>query len=406
MGFGAPAREGKPAGARRRGTGGLLILLAAAAAHCAEPPDEQTAPSDTSSGGFWQRFKDPADGKFDLTAHSEAGSGFVPLVIPFNEPALGAGIVGAVMFFHPTSEPPVEPSGEQRNAPPTTSFGAAGVSDNDSWMALGGHAATLRDGRIRYLGLVGTASLNLDFYGIGGRLELDEPRSFNFAGDLLVQQAQFRIRKSPFAAGLRYVLLKSDVDFDVLTGFDLPLGETQDANLAAFVNYDTRDNLFTPNAGAYAQLAVSRSAEALGGDFDYWRVDLETHHYWHKPGSRLILGLRAELRHASEGAPFYSLPWIVLRGVPVMRYLGNYAATLELEPRWTIDGRWSVLAFSGIGRASDHLSSLGAAEAAYNYGFGFRYLLARQHGLAAGIDLAYGPEQSVIAFTFGNAWAL
>jgi hypothetical protein len=310
------------------------------------------------------------------------------------------------MFFHPTSEQSAEPSTEPRNAPPTTSFGAAGVSDNDSWMALGGHAATLRDGRIRYLGLVGTASLNLDFYGIGGRLELDEPRSFNFSGDLLVQQAQFRIGKSPFAAGLRYVLLKSDVDFDVFTGLDLPLGETHDANLAVFVNYDTRDNLFTPNAGAYAQLAVSRSAEALGGDFDYWRADFETHKYWRKPGGRLILGLRAELDYASEEAPFYSLPWISLRGVPVMRYLGNYAATLELEPRWTIDGRWSVLAFSGIGRASNHLKSLGNAEAAYNYGFGFRYLLARQHGLAAGIDLAYGPEESVVAFTFGNARAL
>ena len=40
----------------------------------------------------------------------------------------------------------------------------------------------------------------------------------------------------------------------------------------------------------------------------------------------------------------------------------------------------------------------------YNYGVGFRYLLARRLGLAAGFDLARGPEETTIYLTFGNAW--
>jgi hypothetical protein len=37
-----------------------------------------------------------------------------------------------------------------------------------------------------------------------------------------------------------------------------------------------------------------------------------------------------------------------LRGVPVFRYLGNYVVTLEIEPRYKIDERWSVLVFTGL----------------------------------------------------------
>ena len=84
--------------------------------------------------------------------------------------------------------------------------------------------------------------------------------------------------------------------------------------------------------------------------------------------------------------------------------MGNHAVTVEIEPRWKLDERWSVVGFAGAGRAARDLSQLKNGESIYNYGFGFRYLLARSLGLAAGIDLARGPEDTVLSLTFGSAW--
>ena len=117
-----------------------------------------------------------------------------------------------------------------------------------------------------------------------------------------------------------------------------------------------------------------------------------------------ILGFRADYDVAGDEAPFYALPFVRLRGVPAFRYLGNYVATLEVEPRYKIDERWSVLVFLGAGRAAKDFSNLRDADKVYGYGTGFRYLIARKLGLGTGIDIARGPEDTVVYLTVGSAW--
>ena len=41
---------------------------------------------------------------------------------------------------------------------------------------------------------------------------------------------------------------------------------------------------------------------------------------------------------------------------------------------------------------------------AYNMGAGFRYFVARQYGLRAGIDVARGPEDWAFYIQIGQAW--
>ena len=72
---------------------------------------EKATQENEEKQGFWKRFKDPEDGKLDLTAGGEQGAGIFPIVIPFNEPAVGFGLVLAVGYFHPTkSEAPASPA--------------------------------------------------------------------------------------------------------------------------------------------------------------------------------------------------------------------------------------------------------------------------------------------------------
>jgi hypothetical protein len=359
-----------------------------------------------SDDGFWDRFKDPVDGRFDITASGGGDSGLLPLVIPFNDPAIGAGAVAGVVYFHPDEEGAGAPEGAG-SGPPTMSFAGAARSDNDTWVAAGGHAAVLRDGRLRYLGIVGTASVNLDFYGIGDDPVLSEnPLSFSLDGDLLLQQAQFQLGESRLAVGFRLTYLEANTVFDLAPGAEVDAGRTNDAGLGIFASRDTRDTTFTPSSGGAVRGALSMFSESLGGDFDYAKFAVSSRTYLPLRDSRLILGLRADYDYVGGDAPFYALNWVSLRGVPAFRYLGNHAAVFEVEPRWKIDERWSVVGFAGFGRAATDASDLDDAEGAYNYGFGFRYLLARSLGLGAGIDLARGPEESVIMLTLGTAWGL
>ena len=350
--------------------------------------------------GFFKRFKDPEDGKFDLTAGGKGGSGIFPVVLPFNEPATGPGLTVAIGYFHPRKGADKDADG--RAIPPTTTFGAAAGTTNNSWIVAAGHQHVWKNGKQRYFGAIVGGSINLEFYGLGDQgTSGNEGLEFNINLAAIVQQFKVEIGNSNVFVGGRYVYAGTDVEFDLGEG---PIqGRTDDAGLTGLVEYDTRDNVFTPNKGLIAKFELGRFDEALGGDFNYTQTKLRARYFW-PISEKWILGMRGDFDWAGDGAPFYSLSWVRLRGIPVFRYLGNYVVTVEFEPRYKIDDRWSVVAFTGAGRAATSFDNLSSADKAYNLGGGFRYLLARKLGLGGGIDIARGPEDTVLYITVGSAW--
>jgi hypothetical protein len=383
----------------------IAILLAIAASVggtlAAETPTP-TSGEPEEKKGFWSRLKDPEDGKLDLTAGGDQGAGFFPIVLPFNEPATGPGLALALGYFHPTrGEAP--PKYKGAGTPPTTTFGAAAATTNGSWFAAAGHSHVWKRDTIRYLGALGGGSINLAFYGLDDE-ETGEDDGLDFNIELLamVQQVKFRVGKSPFFVGGRYAFAATTTTFDEGT----PEVITGDVNLAALAllgEYDTRDTVFTPNRGLRATIDLSWFSEALGSDFDYGSLKTKFRYYWPLADS-WVLGFRGDYDIVGDEAPFFALSFIKLRGVPVFRYLGNFVVTFEVEPRYKIDERWSVLAFTGAGRAATRFGNLSEAEPVYSFGTGFRYLIARKLGLGVGIDIARGPEETVGYLTVGSAW--
>ena len=92
--------------------------------------------------------------------------------------------------------------------------GGVAATDNDSWVVAGLHSAVWSGGRVRYLAVLGEASLNLDYYYGSEKVDLSEnPLHFNLEGTLLVQQAQFRLGDSRLFAGMRYMFFVTDIGF-------------------------------------------------------------------------------------------------------------------------------------------------------------------------------------------------
>jgi len=135
---------------------------------------------------------------------------------------------------------------------------------------------------------------------------------------------------------------------------------------------------------------------------DYPRLDIGGFGWWDL--DPIVVGARLQGAVAGDEAPFFGLPFLKMRGVPAFRYLGNYMVVGEVEPRWRISPRWSLVGFLAAGDASVHASRLFSDGATVAGGGGFRYMLARKRKLAVGIDIARGPEDTAIYFILGSYW--
>jgi hypothetical protein len=96
-------------------------------------------------------------------------------------------------------------------------------------------------------------------------------------------------------------------------------------------------------------------------------------------------------------------PFIYSRGIAAMRYQGDFIGLIETEQQFSFTTRWSVVAFVGTGLTYSFENETFNSDAIWNFGGGFRYLIARRLGLRIGIDLAKSPDNWGIYINYGSA---
>ena len=160
-----------------------------------------------------------------------------------------------------------------------------------------------------------------------------------------------------------------------------------------------RDNQFSPESGQEALVEAIFWDDAVGSDSSFTNLEARVKSYFPVLDEH-VLGFRINGKTASDGAPFYLRPFVQLRGIPAMRYQGDTAVSAEVEFRYALDPRWSLLAFGGAGASWN--DALPDSDAVYAGGAGFRYLAARPLGISMGLDLAVGPEDTVLYVAIGS----
>jgi hypothetical protein len=369
----------------------LAIVLAVAAL-----PAAALSPED---------FRDPEDGRFDTSRFLLDLNGFLPMPLVVTEPAIGYGGGAALLFFNRNAPVSGEGARAGRFTPPDITAAGGIRTENGTRAGFAGHLGFSRDGNWRYLGGFARASLNLSYFldtplpGGGGEL------GYNLEADFVVAEARRRIAGSDWHAGLRYLRAVTTSRFDAETPGTVPARDLDAtlAGLAVVVEYDDRDSIFTPGSGTRVQLQATDFDPRYGGDPSF-RLFKGAVNAYANPHRDVVLGGRLDLRASSGDTPFYAVPFIELRGIPYLRYQGERVAVAEVEARWSLDGRWSLVGFGGAGRASGREGDLGSAETRWAGGFGIRYKLASAMGLHAGIDVARGPEESAFYLVVGSAW--
>jgi len=338
-------------------------------------------------------FRDPIDGWFDTTAFLQQSYGFLPVPIIITEPAIGYGGGAAVMFMHDKL------GGEDggKPSPPSISMIAGAGTENGTWFTGGGHLGSWFDDQVRYVGFLGRAHLNLDYY------VNDHPFAYTMDGVALIQRLTARLPSTDLFIGGRYYLIGSDVSGDLLDQLPDEASELRTGGLGGSIAYDTLDNLLTPTRGLQLTYVGMAFAPAFGGELEYQkyearnRIQVPLH-------PRVGLGLRVDGQFADGDVPFWHQPAVDMRGVSMVRYQDHAVLVGEAELRLNVYERFWLIGFGGAGAAEPTPGDLHDGDWHPAGGAGFRYLLARGFGLLVGIDGATSEDDSAIYLTVGNAW--
>lgn len=353
-------------------------------------------------------FRDTLDGNVDASEFLKSVNGFIPLPQIITEPALGSFGLGITPVF-------IKPNHHAmpgQYVPPTVTAGLVGYSANNSWFAGAFRSQALPQYGLKYRIGALYASANIDLYRT---LPLvgEKKFSFNFKVTPVFGTLIKKIGNTNLYAGIQYTFTHTEVtpqfEFDNLPEFiqDKSLKTVQSVP-GVILEYDGRDNIFTPSNGTFVRAQYRMSADWTGSDFTYQNMEvnvlqyIQLSRYW-------VAGFRGQYQQQFGEAPFFLLLGVNMRGVPAARYQGTSVALLETEQRIDFNLRWSAVVFGGTAKAVAKNQTFESADWIYNYGTGFRYLLARQFGLRMGMDFAFsnstnGSNNFGYYITFGSAW--
>ena len=351
-------------------------------------------------------FRDSLDGAIDLSKFLINPKGFMPVPIIITEPAIGYGGGLVALFFHPQKKE------YDVNVPPNISGLAGFATTNKTWMAAAFHFHVWGPDKIRYLSAVAKPNINIKYYGNNSDFLSKNPIEFNLDAFAVIQRVNVRLAKSDLFLGGAYVFFQGETKFEpfpdnpifieLLSRFN---GKTTMSMLQPMANWDSRNNIFTPNKGLNTGFIFSYNATWLGGDENFYK--LNPYFLGYKPISETIFsGFRMDSQFMIGDSPFYAKPFINMRGVPAMKYQSDNTILVETEWKFKVYKRWSIDTFVGSGKAFESFDSFGAATWVYSYGLGFRYTISRLFGIDAGMDFAWSNNGDFgFSIVFGSAWS-
>jgi len=357
--------------------------------------------------GFAQKqqvLRDTLDGALDASHYLVNMKGFVPLPIIISEPALG-NFGGALALIFITPHKNLKDS-SRYNFPDIT--GVAGFYTlNNSWGVAGFRQGSFPSLGLRYTAALAYPDINLNFYRDISNVG-EKEFEFNLRPLFGMADVSKNVYRKKYFVGLRYLYSNVQVERNFTTAFDTVFDrkdyDKDLGTLGLYAEFENRNSIFTPDKGFRIKSTYSLSRSWTGSDFDFEKFEFFALGFFQLK-KRWVIGVRAESQTVNDGAPFYSFPFILMRGIPIMRYQGNSTLLFETEHRYDITPRWSAVGFVGSGRTFSDTEFLKDESWHWSGGAGFRYLLARVFKLRIGIDIAAGPDQLAYYIVFGHYWA-
>jgi len=194
-----------------------------------------------------------------------------------------------------------------------------------------------------------------------------------------------------------------DAEGTLITGRIAP--DERSTAMAAELSWDTRDAVFSAHRGVFARAGLSylpaSFTNATGGN-DLVQLNAELRAFRYLGSARWVLAARLRTGW-SFGTSTYLFRYTLggqdlLRGYYSNRFRGDDHLAGQLELRYAVTGRWTLVGFADAGAIGD--GRLGRTLS--SSGFGFRFAIKEQVVLR--LDMGYGADQSGVFFTFGHTF--
>ncbi len=288
--------------------------------------------------------------------------------------------------------------------------GAVGLYTEDGgWGAGLFHKMNFAEDRWRLLGSAFYADLSYRFFGIGGSPDTSIPLDQSIG--LFLVQALRQVAPNVYV-GARIVSSRSEISLDIdenllPPGLELPdIGTDIDlVTLAPRIQYDSRDNDFSPTAGVFAEAAVNVGREWLGSDRNYEKYAAEFNDY-RVVSDTAVLATRVAMQYLSGDAPFFVYPAFGsgsdLRGYDTGAYRDRFLFAAQTEYRYRFRERIGVVAFAGIGTSAPEFAEWG--KSLWSVGAGFRWVVAPKNDVSLRFDVARGRDETQYYIGLGEAF--
>lgn len=249
------------------------------------------------------------------------------------------------------------------------------------------------------------------YYGLGdettdSRKELISYKSLRAYNRFLRQ-----IRPGLFA-GLQQQYVKTfDVTRSSETSFPM---NTLIGGLGSVVNgigveavLDTRDNIYSPVRGWYADVSSMLYGSALGSQFSFINYTVDIRRY-KSLTPQTVLALQAFANLNVGEVPFKLAATLggsfLLRGYYNGRYRDNNALVFQAEVRQRLIGRLGGTVFASAGNVANVLSEFSPLEWKVAGGAGLRFLMSRKEHLNLRFDVAVGQQTHGIYVNISEAF--
>ncbi|MCK9995893.1 MAG: BamA/TamA family outer membrane protein [Candidatus Krumholzibacteria bacterium] len=250
------------------------------------------------------------------------------------------------------------------------------------------------------------------YYGIGRDVTLDEQE--DYTPEQINLELKYdreilgHLRPGLYYRVQRHRLIKLDPDGKLANG---SVNGTENSLVSlpgVSMAWDTRDNLWAPSRGLWAQLIARTSSSTFGSDYSFNQFIADFRGYL-TLGENSVLAAQLLGTGLDGDPPFFSLP--VLGGEEGLRgYRGGLfrdktrvLGRVEYR-RDRIMGRFGGAVFAGIGDVAPEVGKLTLAGNLWTAGFGVRYLLDEAEKLKIRLDFGWGNGDSGFYLTLGEAF--
>jgi len=348
-------------------------------------------------------FFDKKDGSLDLSDYMSQTYGFVPVPVLITEPSVGYGGGLALVYLHDTLEGTKSESG--RRIPPSISGVMLAATENGTTIGGAFHFGFWLEDTLRTTTYIGNPNVYIDLYTNHSAFEM------HMKGMFLYQDVKLRIKESNFFIGGSYLTTSSEVSFD-FPSFEHDFGKKVNiASVGLIAEYDSRDNQMSPNKGMLITTKGFYYDKSVGSDYKLERYKAKGLFY-NRLNDKINLDfsiLGETVSGDKNKIPPYMYPFVIMRGIPMMKYQGENITQLEAQLSYGFTPRWKGIVFGGVGKAFGE--QIGApsidfseSQDIYAGGVGFRYLLSRKFGLRVGADIAKSKDDEAFYIQFGTAW--